>query len=142
MTLIVLRPTLAPSPVPSDELVGDVVQVIANDVRLRAHPQHIVADPLDQRGLPAGRHGTKRVPMARDQTSGRTTPPPGQPAWADQHASKGCWSAPRRRNRDATIVTFLDRRGSEAHRQWADLFTPELFALYVGRERKAGVPEG
>jgi hypothetical protein len=54
--------------VPSDELIGDVIQVIADDVRLRADPQHIVADPLDQRCFPAGRDGAKRVPcVARDE---------------------------------------------------------------------------
>ena len=53
----------------SDELIGDVIQVIADDLRLRADPQHIVTGPFDQRGLPAGRHGTQRVPcVAGDQT--------------------------------------------------------------------------
>ena len=55
--------------VSGDELIGDVIQVIADDLRLRAHPQNIVADPLDQRCFPAGRHGTERVPcMAGDKT--------------------------------------------------------------------------
>ena len=56
------------SAVSSDELVGDVIQVIADDLRLGADAQNIVADPLDQRGFPARRHGAKRVPgMARDK---------------------------------------------------------------------------
>jgi hypothetical protein len=33
--------------VSGDELVGNVVQVIADNVRLRANAQHVVADPLD-----------------------------------------------------------------------------------------------
>jgi hypothetical protein len=53
--------------VPGDELVGDVVEVIADDLRLRAHPQQIVAGPSDQRRFPARRHGAERVPgMAGD----------------------------------------------------------------------------
>jgi hypothetical protein len=38
-------------------LIGNVVQVIAYDVRLRANPQNIVSDTFDQRRLPAGRDG-------------------------------------------------------------------------------------
>ena len=58
-----------PSHVSRDELIGNVIQVIADDLRLRANPQNVVADPLDQRCFPAGRHGAKRVPcMARDKT--------------------------------------------------------------------------
>ena len=45
-----------------DELIGDVIQVITDDLRLRASLQNVVTGPLDQRGLPAGRHGAKRVP--------------------------------------------------------------------------------
>jgi hypothetical protein len=33
--------------VPSDELIGNAVQVIAHHLRLRADPQNIVADALD-----------------------------------------------------------------------------------------------
>ena len=52
-----------------DELIGNVIQVIADDLRLRADPQNIVADPLDQGCFPAGRHSAKRVPcMAGDKT--------------------------------------------------------------------------
>ena len=45
----------------SNELTGDIVEVVADDLRLRANTQYIVADSLDQRGLPAGRHRTERV---------------------------------------------------------------------------------
>jgi hypothetical protein len=55
-----------------DELIGDVVEVIADDLRLRADLQNIVADPFDQRGSPAGRHSAKRVPcVAGDKTESR-----------------------------------------------------------------------
>jgi hypothetical protein len=37
----------------SNELTGDIVEVVADDLRLRANTQYIVADSLDQRGLPA-----------------------------------------------------------------------------------------
>jgi hypothetical protein len=40
--------------VSGDELIGHVIQVIADDLRLRADSQDIVADPLDQRCSPAG----------------------------------------------------------------------------------------
>jgi len=36
--------------VSSDEFIGNIVQVTAYDLRLRADPQKIVADTLDQRG--------------------------------------------------------------------------------------------
>jgi hypothetical protein len=56
--------------VPSDELISYVIQVIGDDLRRRADPQNVVADPLDQRCFPAGRHGVERVPcMAGDKTS-------------------------------------------------------------------------
>jgi hypothetical protein len=55
--------------VPRNELIGDVIQVIANDLRLRADPQNIVANTLDERGFPASRDGTKSVPcMASSKT--------------------------------------------------------------------------
>ena len=47
---------------PSDELIGDVVQVIAYDVRLWANPQNVVSGTFDQSGLPAGRDGAENVP--------------------------------------------------------------------------------
>jgi hypothetical protein len=55
--------------VSADELIGNITEVIADDLRLRADPQNVVPDPLDQRRLPAGSHRAKRVPcMARNQT--------------------------------------------------------------------------
>jgi hypothetical protein len=62
--------------VPSGQLIGDVIEVVADDLRLRANPQNIVADALDQRGLPAGRHGAERVPgMAGDHAELRRVGP-------------------------------------------------------------------
>jgi len=43
-------------------LIGDVVQVIAYDVRLWANPQNVVSGTFDQSGLPAGRDGAESVP--------------------------------------------------------------------------------
>ena len=55
--------------VSGDQLIGNVIQVVADDVRLRPDFQEIVADSLYQRRFPAGRHGPKRVPcVARDKT--------------------------------------------------------------------------
>jgi len=55
--------------VPSDELIGNAVQVIAHDLRLRADPQNIVADALDQSCLPARCDGAEGVPcVAGDKT--------------------------------------------------------------------------
>ena len=55
--------------VSSDELIGNVVEVVADDLRLRTDPQNIVADTFDQRRLPARRDGAKRVPcVAGDET--------------------------------------------------------------------------
>jgi hypothetical protein len=54
--------------VSGDELIGNVIRIIADHLQLRADPQNIVADLLDQRRSPADRHGAERVPgMARDQ---------------------------------------------------------------------------
>ena len=54
---------------PGNELIGDVVEIVADDHRLRADTQDIIAHPLDQSRLPSGRHGAESVPsMARDQT--------------------------------------------------------------------------
>jgi hypothetical protein len=47
------RHNLGPSLVSSDELIGNIVQVIAHDLRLRPDRQNIVAYTLDQRCLPA-----------------------------------------------------------------------------------------
>jgi hypothetical protein len=55
--------------VSGDELIGDVVEVGADNLGLRTDSQHIVADTFDQCGLPAGRDGAKSVPgVASDQT--------------------------------------------------------------------------
>ena len=45
-----------------DELIGDVVEVIADDLRLRTNGKEIIALALDQCGFPAGRHGAERIP--------------------------------------------------------------------------------
>jgi hypothetical protein len=55
--------------VPGDQLFGDIIEVVANDVRLRAHSQHIVAHAFDQRALPARRDGAESIPgVAGDKT--------------------------------------------------------------------------
>ncbi len=46
----------------SDELIGNVVQVIADDLRLRADSQNIVAGTLNQRRLPSRGNGAESVP--------------------------------------------------------------------------------
>jgi len=57
------------SDVALDKLIGDVVQVIAHDLRLRADAQHIIAGTLDQRRLPSRCDGAQRIPgVAGDQT--------------------------------------------------------------------------
>ena len=45
-----------------DELIGNVIQVVADDLRLRADRQNIVAYPFDQRGFPASGHSAEYVP--------------------------------------------------------------------------------
>jgi hypothetical protein len=37
----------APGTMSGDELIGNVIQVIADDLRLRPNPQNVVADPPD-----------------------------------------------------------------------------------------------
>ena len=60
---------LASGLVSGNELIGNVVEVIADKLRLRADAQQVVADTLDQRRLPARRDGAKRVPcVAGDET--------------------------------------------------------------------------
>jgi hypothetical protein len=55
--------------VPRDQLIGNTIEVLTDNLRLRADVQDIVSDPLDQRSLPASRNGAKRVPgMASDKT--------------------------------------------------------------------------
>ena len=52
-----------------DKLIGNVVQVIAHNLRLRTDSQNIIADTLDQRRLPARSDGAERVPcVASDKT--------------------------------------------------------------------------
>lgn len=46
----------------SDQLIGDIVEVVADNRRLGTDSQEIVADPLDQRRLPACRYRSKCVP--------------------------------------------------------------------------------
>src|ERR1700761_1665481 len=48
--------------VPRDQLVGDVVEVVADDLRLRTDAKHVIAGALDQRSLPARGHRAERVP--------------------------------------------------------------------------------
>ena len=45
-----------------NKLIGNVAQIIADDLRLRTDSQNIVADTLDQRCLPARRDGAKGIP--------------------------------------------------------------------------------
>src|SRR5579864_5646103 len=57
-----------PALVLGDQLIGDIVEVVADDLRLRADAQDIVAGTLDQRPLPACGDGAERIPgMAGDQ---------------------------------------------------------------------------
>ena len=54
--------------VPLDELVGDRIEIVPYVVRLWPDAERGVALAKDERGLPAGRPGTDRVPdVARDQ---------------------------------------------------------------------------
>ena len=60
---------LSPSTVQRDELIGDVIEVVADDLRLGAYAEEVVAGTLDQRGRPACRDGSEGVPsMAGDET--------------------------------------------------------------------------
>src|ERR1700744_5491790 len=45
-----------------DELVGDIVEVVANDMRLGTDAKNVVADTFDQRRFPARGNRAKRVP--------------------------------------------------------------------------------
>ena len=52
-----------------DKLICDIVEVVADDLRLRANSKQIITNTLDQRPFPACRDGTQRVPgMASDKT--------------------------------------------------------------------------
>ncbi len=41
--------------VTSDKLIGHIIEVFADDLRLRTDPQDIIANTFDQCSLPAGR---------------------------------------------------------------------------------------
>jgi hypothetical protein len=59
-----------------DQLIGDVVQVCTDDLRLWADSQDVVAHPLDQSSLPARSDGAEGVPcMASDKTKLRRLNP-------------------------------------------------------------------
>jgi hypothetical protein len=45
-----------------DNLIGNLVEVVADDVWLRADSQDIIADTLDQRRFPARRDRAKCIP--------------------------------------------------------------------------------
>ena len=52
-----------------DKLIGNVIQIIADDLRSRTDSQNIVSNALDQRRFPTGCDGAKRVScMAGDKT--------------------------------------------------------------------------
>ena len=52
-----------------NELIGNVIQVVADDLRLRADPQQIIANTLNQHSFLTRRDGTQRVPsMTGDET--------------------------------------------------------------------------
>src|SRR5258708_29369222 len=53
---------LGPSLVSRDKLIGNFGQVVADDLRLRADAENVVAGTLDQRRLPARGDGAERVP--------------------------------------------------------------------------------
>src|SRR6185312_4587650 len=55
--------------VPDDQLIGDVVEVVTNDLRLGTYAKEIVADALDQGRFPTGCHCAEGVPgMAGGET--------------------------------------------------------------------------
>jgi hypothetical protein len=55
--------------VSGNELIGNVIQVVADDLRLRADSQQIIANTLNQHSFPTRRDGTQRVPsMTGDET--------------------------------------------------------------------------
>src|SRR5262249_476181 len=65
-----------PSLAPGDELIGNVVQVIADDLRLRPDSQDLVRRAPDQCRFPAGRYRAECVPgVARDQAELRRLDP-------------------------------------------------------------------
>jgi hypothetical protein len=60
--------------VPRDQLVGDRIEILPDVVRLRADPERGVAFAKDERGLPAGRASTDRVPDRTREAVRRLTP--------------------------------------------------------------------
>jgi hypothetical protein len=55
--------------VAGDQLIGHVVEVVADDLRLRPDAQNVVARALDQGRFPACGDGAKGVPgVAGDET--------------------------------------------------------------------------
>src|ERR1700744_775968 len=58
----------------ADQLIRNVVQIFTDDARLGAYPQYVIADPFDQRRVPARRNGSERIPgMTGDKTELRRT---------------------------------------------------------------------
>ena len=54
--------------VPCDELIGDVGEIVTDDVRLGTDPQHVIPAAPDKGGFPTGGDRAQRVPgMAGDQ---------------------------------------------------------------------------
>ena len=52
-----------------DELIGDIIEVVADNLWLRADSQEIIAGALDQCRVPARRDGAESVPcVAGDKT--------------------------------------------------------------------------
>jgi hypothetical protein len=55
--------------VPRNELIGNIVEVVADNLRLRSYFQNIVPNTFDQRCLPARGYGAEGVPcVAGDET--------------------------------------------------------------------------
>jgi len=53
----------------SNELIGDIIEVVADNLRLRADSEEVITDALDQRRLPTCRYGAESVPgVAGDKT--------------------------------------------------------------------------
>jgi hypothetical protein len=54
--------------VPGDEFIGDVVEIVADNVRLRPEPQHIIPNAPNESGFPPCRDCAQSVPgMGSDQ---------------------------------------------------------------------------
>jgi hypothetical protein len=51
------------------ELIGDIIEVVADNLRLRTYAQEVITNALDQRCLPTSGYGAERVPcVASDKT--------------------------------------------------------------------------